>query len=249
MPPGPLYITSDVHLGAVPREREEAFRSWLSHAADHASSIVINGDLFDFWFEYRHAVPRGYTRVLGMLADIVDGGTPVVLLGGNHDWWGGSFLREEIGLDFRQDPVVLEHHGRRIFVAHGDGLGRGDLGYRALRLVLRGRPTRFAFRWLHPDLGARIARGVSKTESYGAEPTAADHARAGALRVWAAEKLEADPDVDLVVLGHTHVPERIEVFPGRYYLNAGDWIRHDSFVVIEEGAPPRLEYWRPDPQG
>ncbi|MEX0980316.1 MAG: UDP-2,3-diacylglucosamine diphosphatase [Gemmatimonadota bacterium] len=249
MPPKPVYITSDIHLGAVSPEREEAFRLWLLHAAERASSIVINGDLFDFWFEYREAVPRGHTRVLGILADIVDSGTPVVLMGGNHDWWGGSFLREEIGLIFHQDPLVVPLAGRDVFIAHGDGLGKGDLGYRLLRLVLRGSLTRWGFRWLHPDIGARIAQRVSRTESYGEELTGEDRDRSAALEAWAIQKLIDEPELDMVLLGHSHIPAVVEVGPGRYYMNAGDWIRHKSFIVLEDGAEPRLEYWGEESAG
>ena len=125
MRPGPVYLASDVHLGAVPDETESAFLDWLEHAGTEASEIVLNGDLFDFWFEYRHAIPRGYTRVRGGLAAVVDAGVPVRLVGGTHDWWGGSYLEDEVGLHFHREPVVLELAGRRTFLAHGDGLGRG----------------------------------------------------------------------------------------------------------------------------
>lgn len=239
----PVYITSDIHLGAVPRHREEAFRQWLLHAGESASRIIINGDLFDFWFEYRHAIPRGHTRILGTLAEVIDAGTPIMLMGGNHDWWGGSFLREEIGLSFQQDPVVLDVAGRSIFIAHGDGLGKGDFGYRMLRLLLRGRLTRWGFRWIHPDLGARIAQKVSKTDSYGEELTVEDRNRGAALEAWATRKLHQEPEIDAVLLGHTHIPAVMEVEPGRFYLNAGDWIRHNSFIVMARDAPPRLERW------
>lgn len=239
----PVYLTSDIHLGAVPPEREETFLRWLEHAGTAASRVVIDGDLFDFWFEYRSAVPRGHTRVLGALARLVDAGIPVLLMGGNHDWWGGSYLREEIGVEFHREPVTLELAGRTTFLAHGDGLGRGDLGYRLLRLVLRGRLTRGAFRWLHPDLGARIAARVSNTEVREGGPTESERTRSRVLREWAGEKLRGDPTLDLVVLGHTHVPLLEEVERDRFYLNLGDWLHHRSFAVLEPSSPPRLERW------
>lgn len=239
----PVYLTSDVHLGAVPPEREAAFVAWLEHAGAAASRVVIDGDLFDFWFEYRSAVPRGHTRVLGALARVVDAGVPVLMVGGNHDWWGGSYLRDEVGVEFHREPVIVDLAGRRTFVAHGDGLGRGDLGYRLLRLILRGGLTRWAFRWLHPDLGAWLAAHVSKTEVRGSGPTRSERARSSELRRWAAGKLHEDPELDLVVLGHTHVPLLDEVEHDRFYLNLGDWIHHRSFAVLERDAAPRLECW------
>jgi len=176
----PVYLASDVHFGSVPAEQEAAFLAWLDAAAAAASRIVLNGDLFDFWFEYRTGIPRGYDHVLGALRAVVGSGVPVTLMGGNHDWWGGRYLREEVGVEFLQDPVVRSYAGLTTFLAHGDGLGKGDLGYRALRLLLRGRLTRLAFSLLTPELGGRIAGRVSKTEHRRGEPTAGDLARAAA---------------------------------------------------------------------
>jgi len=240
----PIYLASDVHLGVAPPETERAFLAWLEYCGTEASRVIINGDLFDFWFEYRHAIPRGYTRVLGALTSLVDSGVPVLLMGGNHDWWGGDFLRNEIGVEFLQEPTRLDLQGRKTLLAHGDGLGSGDLGYRMLRFVLRGSLTRFAFRWLHPDIGAWIARKVSKTETH--TETTADRKkfRSEFLEKWAQDQLANAPELDLVVLGHTHVPVLREIFPGRYYLNAGDWLENKSFGVLSAGQPPRLLDWR-----
>ncbi|MBW3534199.1 MAG: UDP-2,3-diacylglucosamine diphosphatase [Gemmatimonadetes bacterium] len=240
---GPVYLVSDVHLGAVSPAREEAFRRWLRHAGREASTLLVNGDLFDFWFEYGSVIPRGHTRTLGALAEVVDGGTPVLFMGGNHDWWGGSFLEEEIGVTFLRDPLVTELAGHRTFLAHGDGVGSGDLGYRLLRLVLRSGLTRWGFRWLHPDVGAWAAGVVSKTEGRAAGPTEDDRGRSDALEAWAVEKLASEPDLDLVVLGHTHVPRAREVEPGRWYVNAGDWVFHRSYLVLREDEAPDLREW------
>ena len=243
MPHRPVFIISDVHLGAVPRETEQALCRWLEHAGDAASRVVINGDLFDFWFEYRTVIPRGHTRVLGALARLVDGGVPVDFMGGNHDWWADSYLANEIGLTIHKEPVILELAGHRVLLAHGDGLGAGDLGYRMLKVVLRGRATRWAFRWLHPDLGARVATWVSRTEVRGGEPDERELARGRFLRDWAVSRLESSGDVDHVLLGHSHLPERVEVGPGRFYVNGGDWVRHRTYVVLTPGQAPVLEEW------
>lgn len=243
MPAKPVYIASDAHLGAAPPEKESAFLGWLAHTPGVASEVVLNGDLFDFWFEYRWGIPAGHDRALALLREVVDAGVRVTLMGGNHDWWGGRFLRDEVGVEFLRDPVVRRYAGFTTYVAHGDGLGRGDLGYRALRLVLRGRATRFAFGLLGPGVGGRVARAVSRTELRWGEPTQDDKARAEALASWARGKLESCPELDLVLLGHTHIPRLEEVAPGRWYLNAGDWVVHASYAVLSEGAPPALLTW------
>lgn len=239
----PVYVVSDVHLGAVPEARAVSFVRWLRRIRDDASRLVVNGDLFDFWFEYGSVIPRGHTRVLGALAEVVDAGVPVDFLGGNHDWWGGSFLEEEIGVAFHREPVTLRLNGLRTFVAHGDGLGSGDLGYRMLKRVLRSRLSRWGFRWLHPDVGAMVARRVSLTEERAAGHVGAAEARARTLAEWARKKLRSEPDLDMVVLGHTHVPQLEEVEPGRYYVNAGDWVNHRSYLAITVDGVPRLREW------
>ena len=234
---------SDVHLGAVPEETEAAFRRWLRHAAESASRLVINGDLFDFWFEYRRVVPGEHVRVLALLADVAEAGVPVMLIGGNHDWWGGDFMRRRLGVDFRREPVRLSHAGKSILVAHGDGVGRGDLGYRALKLALRSRASQWAFRWLHPDLGAWVADRVSSTRAEAERPSGRGPRRVAQLTQWAREALARDRSLDIVALGHVHQPLVVEVEPGRHYVNSGDWVRHRTYVEIVETGEPRLHEW------
>ena len=244
----PVYLASDAHLGAAPPAMEQAFHRWLEHAGERAGLIFLNGDLFDFWFEWGTVVPCGHTRLLGTLAKIVDAGVPIHMMGGNHDWWGGRHLTEEIGLVFHKDEIRIRLAGHRCLIAHGDGLGGGDLGYRLLKHLLRSRLTERAFRWIHPDIATTIARRVSRTESDRKGAEDAKTQRAAVLERWARERLLAEADLDLVVLGHCHVPTRAEVSPGRYYLNAGDWLTHGTYIVLEDGSPPDLKRWS-DPGG
>jgi UDP-2,3-diacylglucosamine hydrolase len=249
MSSSPAFVASDVHLGAGGRARADPFHRWLEDVALRSRHLVLNGDLFDFWFEYRSVIPRGHTRTLGLLARMVDAGIQVDLVGGNHDWWGGSYLEEEVGVHFHRGPVELDVAGHRALVAHGDGLGSGDRGYRILAWIIRNPAACWAFRWLHPDVGARVARAVSRTEErsrMSADGRASGLAlRAPILERWARDRLLADEALDLVLLGHTHLPVRKEVAPGRFYVNSGDWIRHRTYVELEEGCPPRLLHWDP----
>lgn len=244
MPSKPAFLVSDVHLGAVPPDTEEAFRRWLLHVKESASRLIVNGDLFDFWFEYRRVVLAEHVRVLAALADLVDSGVPVLLMGGNHDWWGGCFLRDRIGVEFHQKPVRIELQGRSVLLAHGDGLGTGDLGYRVLRLVLRNPVTRWLFRWLHPDIGAWLADRVSGTSrELQAGPAGEGEGRSSFLEAWACGVLAEDATIDIVATGHAHVPVVREVSPGRFHVNSGDWVVHRSYVTLADAGAPILHEW------
>jgi UDP-2,3-diacylglucosamine hydrolase len=236
------FIASDVHLGAVPRERERSFVEFLEHVGSHGRTLLLAGDLFDFWFEYGDVVPGRHFRVLTALSRLVDAGIVVTLAGGNHDAWGGRFLREEVGVTFHADPFELTIAGRRALVAHGDGLGRGDFRYRALKAVIRSRAAIGAFRLLHPEVGMRVARAVSSTEAKIADDPGVKQ-RAAFLEGWAADLLAARPELSLVVCGHAHRPIIREHGTGRHYVNAGDWLTHCTYVIVAPGMAPRLERW------
>jgi UDP-2,3-diacylglucosamine hydrolase len=243
-PHKPIFVASDVHLGAAPPAHERAFLQWLEHAAGEGSEIILNGDVFDFWFEYRWGTTRGHDEALAVLRDIVRGGVPVTLVGGNHDWWGGAYLREEVGLTVLDRPTRRTVAGRETLLAHGDGLGAGDVGYRAIRRVLRSPLTRFAYGMLPVSLGDRIARGVSNTEERWRQWGAPQQARSAALEAWALGTLAREQELELVLLGHTHLPMVREPAPGRWYVNSGDWVFHQSYVKLREGEPPRVLDWR-----
>lgn len=237
----PVYVVSDIHLGAVPPGTERRFVEFLDHVAANASRLIVNGDLFDFWFEYGEVIPGRHFRTLAGLARVVEAGVPVTLVGGNHDAWGGRFLREEVGIELVEGVWRTELAGAPSLVAHGDGLGSGDLKYRVLKATIRSRMAIAAFRALHPELGIRFARSVSSTETTGHSEDAAQ-GRARFLREWARERLRGDTALRYVVCGHAHVPEATEMEPGRFYLNAGDWIRHTTYLTID-AAGARVRAW------
>ncbi len=241
----PVYVVSDIHLGAVPEGTERAFRGFLAHAAGEASLLLINGDLFDFWFEYRHVILAEHYRVLAALRDLVEAGVRVSFVGGNHDAWAGPFLRDRIGIELHEGPVEMRLGGRRTLVAHGDGVGRGDLKYRALKRMIRNPATVGAFRLIHPDLGRRIAGMASATERRaGSGDLAAAKHRAAFIDAWATERLREDPGLELVLSGHAHLASVKEVAPGRFYVNSGDWLGTFDYVVLPPGGgPPELRVW------
>ncbi len=239
----PAYVVSDIHLGGVPAGTERAFRQFLEHVRVSASELLINGDLFDFWFEYRSVIQGKHYRVLAALADVRDAGVPIRFLGGNHDAWGGSFLRDQVGIEMLEEGVSIGVGDRTALIVHGDGLGRGDLGYRMLKKLIRNRVSIRLFRALHPDFGAWIASVVSRTEGKQGTPGLANPIRAAELRAWAVAELRNRPEIDFVLAGHVHTPVVEEVEPGRFYINTGDWINHFTYLILPPGGRPELREW------
>jgi len=236
------YIASDLHLGAVPASTEREFLRFLDVVGRDGSSLLLNGDLFDFWFEYGAVIPGRHFRVLAALAQLVDQGIPVTLIGGNHDAWGGRFLREEVGVQYHTGLVRMQIGGKTALVAHGDGLGKGDFRYRALKAIVRSRAVIGLFRTIHPEIGLRLAHGVSRTETR--TDTEAAIGRGRFLEDWARARLAEDASLSFVVCGHAHRPACVEIEPGRYYLNAGDWIWHDTYIRVDADGVPALLKWQ-----
>ena len=239
MLPAPCYVISDAHLGVADRDAERHLLSFLRSIRADAKSLVINGDLFDFWFEWKRVMPRAGYRVVAAIADLVDAGVEVVWVAGNHDCWGGDMLRQDVGVDYVVGTWRGEIAGWRTRVDHGDGLREAeDRQYRALRRVLRNPWAIRAFRWLHPDLATRIALG----SSHASRTYRAKDGGAGLLRV-AMHDLAKEQSLQLLILGHSHVPivERSET--GGLYANAGTWLGDATFLLISEDAV-ELRRWR-----
>lgn len=239
MLPSPTYVFSDAHIGFAAPEAERSLLEFLRHLHGRAGSLVINGDLFEFWFEWRHVMPRRGFRVLAALADLHDAGIPVLMIAGNHDCWGGDILRKDAGIDFRLGPWEGELAGWHTRIEHGDGLrGKEDKRYRALRRVLRNPLSIRAFRWLHPDLGAGLAnRSSHASRTY----VARDEGRG--LREVGERELRAHPELELLIYGHSHVPALVRTERGQVYANAGTWIDSPTFL---RATPTRIELRRWD---
>lgn len=239
----PCYVISDVHLGHAPESVERALLSFLRSLPGRAGSLLINGDLFEFWFEWKTVVPRSGVRVLAALMDLRDAGVPMTMLAGNHDCWGGEVLRDA-GVEFGLGPLDGDVGGWRAHVEHGDGLrDKEDRGYRALRGVLRNQVAIRAFgKILHPDFASRLAMGSSHTSrTYSAR----DGGRG--LRAVASSLLDAQQSLELVVFGHSHVAA-LDRLPAGVYANAGSWLDRPTYLVVTP-LEISLRAWDGSPEG
>jgi UDP-2,3-diacylglucosamine hydrolase len=241
MPGRAVFFVSDVHLGAESKERESGrearLHRFLTSLAGRASALYIVGDLFDFWFEYRTAIPRRPFATLAALASLRSAGVEITYLNGNHDFWLGPFLSEELGVATVNEALALDLQGRRIWLHHGDGLVGGDLGYRLLKRVIRHPASIALYSLLHPDLGLPLARRVSRWSRRSREQDPPD-----LERLWREIALPRFAQgFDAVMVGHFHhVLERRQ--DDRVFFVLGDWIDHFSYVVLDEGRF-RLERW------
>jgi UDP-2,3-diacylglucosamine hydrolase len=228
--PAPCYLISDAHLGVTTPEAERRLLAFLDHLEGRAASLVVNGDLFDFWFEWRSVIPRRGFRVLAALARLIERGTRVLWIAGNHDCWGGDVLRTDLGVEYHVGTWRGEIAAWRTRIDHGDGLRRAeDRRYRLLRSLLRHPWSIGAFRLIHPDLGMRIALGSSHaSRTYRARDGGAG------LRAVAQRELAAEPALDLLVFGHTHVAALERDAGGGVYANAGTWMDDTTYLCIDE---------------
>ncbi len=236
-----VYFFSDAHLGTDPKDvearRERRLHDFLASLPGRASALYIVGDLFDFWFEYRTAIPRRYFDTLCELRQLREAGIEITYLTGNHDFWLGSFLSGEMGLTTGPGPLSLELQGRRLWVHHGDGLVGGDLGYRILRRVIRSPLSIGLYRLIHPDLGIPLANAFSRWSRHSRDQRTLDGPRL--VREVAAPRFAQG--YDAVLVGHFHhaFEHRQD---GSDFFVLGDWIKNFTYVKLEQGRLT-LETW------
>lgn len=244
-----IFFASDFHLGIPNPEssisREKRIIRWLDSIKSEASAIFLLGDLFDFWFEYRKAVPKGHTRFMGTLAQLTDLGIPVYVFTGNHDMWTFGYLEKELGVKVFHNPIQLQTEQHRFLVGHGDGLGPGDSTYKFLKKIFVSPLARFLFSWIHPDLGISLAQVWSKNsrianqqkeEKYGSEEKEF-------LLSWCKEE-EKNNHHDFYIFGHRHATMDLPAGPASRYLNLGEWV-HGSTFAEYDGEKLLLKTYQP----
>ena len=245
MPDKGLYFITDAHLGAGAdtREREKALCLLLDEIAPKAAKVIFLGDMFDFWFTYRYVVPRGYTRLLGRLAQMADAGIEMHFFIGNHDMWLFDYLHEEMGIIMHDDPEVMEYDGKRFLVGHGDGLGHLDRHYDILRWIFRNRCNQWLFSLLPEWMTFGIAQQWSRKHRAGKlekTPEILDYQGDDqeGIVLYCRERMQQE-HIDYCVFGHRHTPLLKEITvpsgPTATYCNVGDWLLHRNYAVYADG--------------
>ena len=233
-----IYFSSDNHLGAPTKEesfpREKKFVKWLDEVKEDAAAIFLLGDLFDFWFEYKTVVPKGFVRTLGKLAEISDSGIPIYFFVGNHDLWMNDYFEKELNIPTYHDPKEFIFNGKTFLIGHGDGKGPNDKGYKRMKKVFTNPFSKWLYRWLHPDIGMKLAQHLSVKNKLisGDEDKKFLGENEEWLAAYAKRKLETK-HYDYFIFGHRHLPMEINVGENSTYFNLGDWINHYTFGVFD----------------
>ena len=232
-----IYFASDLHLGVPNKEksleREKLFVQWLNEIKSDAEAIYLLGDIFDFWFEYKKAVPKGYVRLLGKLAEISDSGIPIHIFTGNHDMWLFDYLEDEINAHIYREPIEVSLKGKSFFIGHGDGLGPGDKSYKLIKKIFKNKLCQWLFERIHPNLGisiaqywskkSRIANGEKDEKYYGEKEW---------LIQFCNEKIKTN-DINFFIFGHRHLPLEVDLGKNTTYINLGEWVNYNSYAVFD----------------
>jgi UDP-2,3-diacylglucosamine hydrolase len=229
------YFISDIHLGLgskeVEKRKENLLLGFLKAIYPSTERLFIVGDLFDFWFEYATVIPKGFHRTLAAIQEFTDSRIPVHYLAGNHDFWMGDYFTSELGVDVHVEPYETTIEGKRVYLHHGDGLAVRDLGYKIIKPVLRNRLNVRLYRWLHPDIGVRLAKRSSlSSREYTSHKQFGEDS---GMIEWATKKIREG--VDIVVMGHRHSPHIMTIEKG-LYVNLGDWISFNTYGEFAGGS-------------
>lgn len=233
-----IYFASDQHFGAPTPElslpREQKFVTWLDEIKADAEAIFLLGDLFDFWFEYKTVVPKGFVRVLGKLAEIRDSGIPIYFFVGNHDLWMSDYFEKELNIPVYHDNKAFTFNEKTFLVGHGDGKGPADKGYKRMKKVFTNPFCKSLFRWLHPDIGVKLAQYLSVKNKLisGDEDVKFLGEENEWLVLYAKRKLETQ-HYNYFVFGHRHLPMKLTVGVNSEYINLGDWIGYFTYGVFD----------------
>lgn len=237
-----IYFASDFHLGSpdekTSRTRENRIVRWLNYIEPSCSELFLMGDIFDFWFEYKTVVPKGFVRLLGKLAQMSDQGIKIYFFKGNHDMWVNDYFTKELGIQIISDEFEMERNGKRFYLHHGDGLGPGDRKYKFLRKIFRNPVCQWLFSLVPPRIGMGIANGwSSSSRAAGTTPDGVSKEKFMGmenewLAVYAKEVLQKT-HYDYFIFGHRHLPLDLRLCENSRYVNLGEWLNFYSYAVFD----------------
>jgi UDP-2,3-diacylglucosamine hydrolase len=232
-----IYFSSDNHLGSPNREislkREKVFISWLDKIKSDAQAIFFLGDLFDFWFEYKTVVPKGFTRLFGKLAEISDSGIDLFFFVGNHDCWMNNYLEDEIGFKVFTNSCEFKIDDNNLLIGHGDGLGPGDIKYKFLKFLFRSSILRKLFSLIHPDIGISLGKFFSDNNKILSGNNNPFESKEKEMLYTYCKNVLKTKHYDYFIFGHRHLPLELDLGNNSKYFNTGDWISHFSYLVYD----------------
>lgn len=233
-----IYFASDFHLGApdyqTSRVREALIVKWLDEITPTAKEVYLVGDLFDFWFEYKRAIPRGFVRLQAKIAELTDQGIIVHVFTGNHDMWMFDYLPQELGVQLYREPIRREYNGKQFLIGHGDGLGPGDHGYKFIKKVFANKVCQWLFARLHPNFGIWMAdfwSGKSRRANRGEDEKFLGEKEEW-LAIYSKEYLKKE-HIDYFIFGHRHLPLDLKVGENSRYINLGEWMNYNTYAVFD----------------
>ncbi len=233
-----IFFASDFHLGVPNAEeslaRERRIVRWLDSIKSEAQSVYLMGDIFDFWFEYKHVIPKGFIRLQGKLAEFTDSGIPVTFFTGNHDMWMFDYFKKELNITIHRDPVLLHVNDQKILIGHGDGLGPGDTTYKILKWFFNSGFCQWLFGWIHPNVGMGIAHfwsrrsrisNIKREEKFKGEENE--------FLLTYCKDLEKKDHHDFYIFGHRHLPLDLKVSENSRYINLGEWVNFNTYAAYD----------------
>ena len=231
-----IYFASDFHLGfpnmEESRMREKKIVSWLDSIQNDAKSVYLIGDIFDFWFEYKKVVPKGFVRLLGKFAELTDNGTNIHIIVGNHDVWMKDYLEKECNLKIYYNPIKIKENNKTLFIGHGDGLGPGEKSSKLLKKIFTHKTSKWLFSRLHPDSGLKLSHSLSRILK-GESPDYLGSEKEY-LEQFCRKHYTKNTEINFYIFGHRHLPLDVKIADDCRYINTGDWINHFSYAVFEK---------------
>jgi UDP-2,3-diacylglucosamine hydrolase len=233
-----IYFASDFHLGAPDYEsslkREKRIVKWLDQVSTDADEIFLLGDVFDFWFEYKKAIPRGFVRIQGKIAELTDKGIKIHWFLGNHDMWIFDYIPKELGVELHKAEIERTFNGKSFFIGHGDGLGPGDHGYKFIKIIFRAKICQWLFARLHPNFGIGLADFWSKkSRKHTGDADAKFYGEDKEMLIQFCKSMEQTKHYDFYMFGHRHFSLDFKINDNSRYINTGDWINYNTYAVFD----------------